>query len=308
MIFAALKAGYTRVANALSHSGARFKSSLAALFGRGTLDEAALERLEQLFYEADFGVALAGELTSKVRLSLQRQSNLTADELLAEIYRDLVAELERCSPQILWAAEGPTVVTLVGVNGNGKTTSAAKIAKRWRDAGKNVLLVAADTFRAAATEQLELWATELQLPIVKGSPRSDPSAVVFDALTAATHRGSDVVIIDTAGRLHTKIPLMQELEKLRRTCRKVLPHSPHETLLVLDANNGQNGIDQALTFHRYLPLTGLVVTKLDGRAKGGVVLQIQRQLAIPIKFIGVGETADDLQPFDAPSFCSALLS
>lgn len=306
MIFSALKAGYQKVANALGKTGSRFGTALKGLFARGTVDAETLEQLEQLFFEADFGVALAQELTDK--LKKRRAKALSVEELLTEVHNDLVAELQRYPSALRWANKGPTVVALVGVNGNGKTTSAAKLAKRWHDEGKGVLLAAADTYRAAAIEQLELWAERLAIPIVKGLPKSDPSAVVFDALSAGVARSSDVVIIDTAGRLHTKTPLMQELEKLKRTCAKVITGAPHETLLVLDANNGQNGIDQARTFHRYLPLTGLIVTKLDGRAKGGVVFQIQRELAIPIKFIGVGESPDDLQPFDAAAFCSALLA
>jgi fused signal recognition particle receptor len=309
MILSALKAGYSRVVQALSRSTSQLGLAISSLFGRGgTIDAAALDKLEQLFYEADFGVALAAELTEKVRLTLQQQPNLKPEDVLNIIHADLVKELSVCSPLINWAAEGPTVVAIVGVNGNGKTTSTAKLAKHWHDAGKKVLLAAADTYRAAAVEQLDLWAGQLDIDIVKGATRSDPSAVTFDALSAAKARSCDVVLVDTAGRLHTKTPLMQELEKLRRTCTKVIPSAPHETLLVLDANNGQNGIDQALAFHRYIPLTGLVITKLDGRAKGGIVLQIQRQLGIPVKFIGIGEGADDLQPFDAASYCSALLA
>jgi fused signal recognition particle receptor len=195
---------------------------------------------------------------------------------------------------------------IVGVNGNGKTTATAKLAKRFQDAGKTVMMAAADTFRAAAVEQLETWAHRLQLDIVKGSPKSDPAAVAFDALTAAKARGADVVIVDTAGRLHTKTPLMQELEKIRRTCQKVVPSSPHEVLLVLDATTGQNGVEQAQTFCKFVPITGLILTKIDGTAKGGVAINIQRQLGIPILFLGTGEGVEDLEPFEAGVFVKGL--
>lgn len=308
MIFNAIKAGYNRVASAFSRTGSLLGNAILNLF-RGQVDEESLEKLEQLFYEADLGVALAGELTEKVRMELRKNPKMSPEEILAFLQLDLAKELSKNNSQLRFAppGEGPTVMAIVGVNGNGKTTSVAKIAYRLAADGKKVLLAAADTFRAAAVDQLEIWADRLSIPIVKGAPNSDSSAVVFDALSAAKARGIDVVIIDTAGRLQTKIPLMQELEKLRRTCKKVCPDAPHETLLVIDANNGQNAIDQAVTFDKFIPLTGLIVTKLDGRAKGGIVVQIQRQLGIPVKFIGVGESAEDLQPFDAEAYSQALL-
>ncbi len=194
----------------------------------------------------------------------------------------------------------------MGVNGNGKTTSVAKLAKRYRDSGKKVLIAAADTFRAAAIEQLEIWASRIQTDLVKGAPKSDSAAVAYDALSAAIARNIDVVIIDTAGRLHTRNDLMQELEKIKRACHKVIPDSPHETLLVLDATIGQNAIDQAKIFHQYTPITGLILTKLDGTAKGGIIINIQNQLGIPVKFIGIGESLDDLEPFNAENFSNAL--
>lgn len=308
MIFKALKAGYSRVASALSRTGSLIGNSILSLF-KGKVDEDTLDKLEQIFYEADLGVALSTELTEKVRLALKSRPDMAPEEVLELIRSDIAKELGRSTGDLRFAlpGEGPTVIVIVGVNGNGKTTSVAKIAKRLKDDGKKVLIAAADTFRAAAIDQLEIWAEKLAIPIVKGAPKSDPSAVAFDALSAAKARDIDVVIIDTAGRLQTKVPLMQELEKLRRTCKKICPDAPHETLLVIDANNGQNGIDQALTFHKYIPLTGLILTKLDGRAKGGIVIQIQRQLGIPVKFIGVGEGAEDLQPLDPESYTSALL-
>ena len=202
----------------------------------------------------------------------------------------------------------PTVILIVGVNGNGKTTSVAKLAKLFKSQGKSVLLAATDTFRAAGMEQLETWGKKLEIDVVKGLPKSDPAAVAFDAITAAKARGVDVLLIDTAGRLHTKTHLMQELEKVRRTLGKVLPGSPHETWLVLDATTGQNAVDQAKIFHEFTPLTGLVLTKLDGSAKGGIVFHIHQVLHAPIRFVGVGEGEDDLLPFDPESFVNALFT
>jgi fused signal recognition particle receptor len=198
------------------------------------------------------------------------------------------------------------VMLIVGVNGSGKTTSLAKLAHLLHSAGKKVLIGAADTFRAAAIDQLELWAKRIGVDIVKHQSHSDPSAVAFDAISAAKARGAEAVLIDTAGRLHNKTDLMHELAKIRRVCDKVCPGAPHETLLVLDATTGQNAIDQANTFHQFTPLTGLILTKLDGTAKGGIVVAIQRQLGLPIKFIGTGEGIDDLQPFDPQQFVKAL--
>ncbi len=200
----------------------------------------------------------------------------------------------------------PLVILVVGVNGNGKTTTTAKLAHKFQTEGKKVLIGAADTFRAAATEQLEIWSERLKIDLVKGVAGSDPASVAFDAVSAGKSRGCDVVIIDTAGRLHTKAPLMEELKKVAKVIKKVIPDAPHETLLVLDATAGQNGIDQAHVFHSFVPLSGLVLTKLDGTAKGGIVFSIQKQLHTPVKFIGIGEGIEDLEPFDVNQFVSAL--
>ena len=308
MVLNFLKSGYQKVKNALAKTGSLLGSKIRALF-KGEINEETLEKLEKLFYEADLGVQTSMDLTSKVREIHKKKPELDAEGLLAEIRKEILHMLPHKPTQIaeIPKAEGPLVILIVGVNGNGKTTSVAKLAKKYKDAGSQVLVAAADTFRAAAIEQLETWASRLHVDIVKGNPKSDPAAVVFDAVTAGKARGMDVVIIDTAGRLHTKTHLMQELEKIRRSCRKVSPASPHETLLVLDATTGQNAIDQAKTFHQFTPITGLILTKLDGTAKGGIVISIQRQLGIPVKFIGVGEGLDDLEPFDSQSFVQTLL-
>src|SRR5207248_863200 len=201
---------------------------------------------------------------------------------------------------------GPTVVSIVGVNGTGKTTTAAKLARRIQAGGGTALLAACDTFRAAAIEQIKLWGERLKVPVIAGDYGADPAAVAHDAVVAAQARKADYLFVDTAGRLHTKHNLMQELQKLHRVMDKKLPGAPHETLLVLDASTGMNALNQAREFHKTVPLTGLVITILDGTSKGGMVVAIQEELGLPIKFIGLGEQADDLQPFDAKQFAEAL--
>lgn len=307
MVYQFLKTSFQKLKKALSKTGSLFGQKLKALFST-PLSEETLDQLEQLLYEADLGVKTAQELTKKIRVFHQQQPQATPEELTAEIRREIVAILNRQPHDIqsIPDNQGPLVILVVGVNGNGKTTSVAKLAKKFQDNGKKVLLAAADTFRAAAMEQLETWAHRLNIDIVKGIPKSDPASVVFDAVSAGKSREVDVVIIDTAGRLHTKTNLMQELEKIRRSCKKIYPDSPHETLLVLDATTGQNAIDQAKTFHQFTPITGLILTKLDGTAKGGIVVSIQQQLGMPVKFIGVGESIDDLEPFQPEAFVSAL--
>ena len=230
----------------------------------------------------------------------------SAYDLIQEMKREVEQSLSQISAEMIISQEAPTVVLVVGVNGNGKTTTVAKLAKRYQDAGKKVLIAAADTFRAAAIAQLEVWTDRIGCDLVKGAPNSDAAAVAFDAMTAAKSRGVDIVLIDTAGRLHTRKDLMQELEKIKRACNKVMPGSPHETLLVLDSTVGQNAIDQAKIFNDYTPISGLCLTKLDGTAKGGVIINIQKQLGIPVKFIGVGETLNDLEPFNSAHFAQAL--
>lgn len=308
MVFQFFKTSYSKVKAALSRARTLLSHKIHSLF-QGKIDEETLEQLEQLFYEADFGVQTSLELTNKIRSLHQTHPSFKAADYLMALEKDLVADLSRYSSAIKEKpAHLPLVILIVGVNGNGKTTTVAKLSYLFKQSRMKVLIAAADTFRAAAIEQLELWAERLGIDIVKGAPKSDPAAVAFDALQAAQARHSDVVIIDTAGRLHTKTPLMQELEKIKRSCHKAIPGSPHETLLVLDATTGQNAIDQAKHFHQFTPLTGIILTKLDGTAKGGIVLAIQRTLGLPIKFIGVGEQMEDLEPFDPQVFVSSLLS
>ena len=306
MIFKFLKASYEKVKNALIRGGSLLGSKLRALFS-GPISDETLEKLEKLFYESDLGVQMSLELTEKVKEIHSKNPKIDAEGIIDALRLEILKMLPPNSATLAKPAEGPLVVLIVGVNGNGKTTSIAKLAHRFNEEGEKVLVAAADTFRAAAIHQLEIWAERTKVEIVKGAPKSDPAAVAFDALTAARARNSDVVLIDTAGRLHTKTHLMQELEKIKRSCKKVIADAPHEVLLVLDATTGQNAVDQAKTFHSFTPITGLILTKLDGTAKGGIVLSIQKQLGIPVKFIGVGEGMEDLEPFDPESFTKALL-
>lgn len=306
MIFKFLKTSYEKISQALAKTGEAFGNKLRSLFSKG-IDESTLEGLEKLLYEADVGVQTAVDLTNHIRGLVRTKGNLTGDEILTALREQTLLMLAKEPPTINMSENGtPTVVLVVGVNGSGKTTSVAKLAKRFQEENKKPLVVAADTFRAAAVDQLNEWANRIGIDIVKGAPKSDPAAVSFDGLQAAKARGADVVLIDTAGRLQTKTDLMHELEKIRRICVKIIPEAPHETLLVLDATTGQNAIDQAHTFHKFTPLTGIILTKLDGTSKGGIIINIQRQLGLPVKFIGTGEGIDDLQPFSPEAFVNSL--
>lgn len=305
MVLKFLRSSYEKVKTALSKTRAAFGSKIRALFNK-KIDEETLDQLEQLFYEADLGIQASKELSEKVQKHYRKNPSLNTEQFLQLIEEELTSLLSHKPTQTTIISEGPLAILVVGVNGNGKTTTVAKLAKRYQESGKKVLIAAADTFRAAAIAQLEIWAERIGCDIVKGAPNSDSAAVAYDALMAARARGADVVIIDTAGRLHTRSDLMKELEKIKRACQKAIPSSPHETLLVLDATIGQNGIDQAKIFHEHTPLSGLCLTKLDGTAKGGIVVNIYKQLGIPVKFIGVGESLEDLEPFDAAHFVHAL--
>lgn len=270
------------------------------------IDEALYEALEELLIAADLGAPLAADFTNRAREEVMFGTVTRADQLRPLFRRFLAATLQP-SAQPLNLDQRPAVVLMLGVNGSGKTTTAAKLAAALKGAGKHVLLAAADTFRAAAIEQLQRWGERIDVEVIHQAAGSDPAAVVFDAVKAATARGADALIIDTAGRLHTKTNLMDELAKLRRVIERQLPGAPHESLMVLDAPTGQNGFAQARIFHEAVGLTGVVLTKLDGTAKGGIVVRIVRELGIPIKLIGVGERVEDLQPFDPEAFVDALV-
>lgn len=303
MVLQFFKSSYSKFKSALSRARSLFGDKIKSLF-QGKIDENTLEQLEQLLYEADFGVKTAMELTQKIRELHKANPSYKTSDYLAALRTHLVELLGKYPSGLIDVPPNqlPMVILIVGVNGNGKTTSVAKLSNLLKQNGKKVIVAAADTFRAAAIEQLEIWAQRLEIDIVKGTSKSDPAAVAFDAVQAAKARQCDVVLVDTAGRLHTKTPLMQELEKIKRSCQKASSSGPHETLLVLDATTGQNAIEQAKHFHKFTPLTGLILTKLDGTAKGGIIVAIQRELGLPIKFIGTGEQIDDLQPFDPQNF------
>lgn len=303
MPFQLFKSGFQKIQKALTRTREYFSSKLRNFFS-GPIDVEKLDELEQILYEADLGVVLAGELTEKVRVRLRKNPKLTSEELLSGLKEDLLTLFPSTIEEEI--THSPHVFLIVGVNGNGKTTTCAKLGKHFQNQGLSLIFGAADTFRAAATEQLDLWATRLNIDIVKGQPKSDPSAVAFDTVQAAVSRGKKIALIDTAGRLQTKTNLMQELEKIRRSCNKALPGSPHTTYLVLDATIGQNAIDQAKVFTQFTPVDGLILTKLDGTAKGGIILSIQQNLKIPVKYIGIGEGMDDLEPFKAQDFINSL--
>lgn len=279
-----------------------FGKKIRDLFSKGANEE-TIEALEALFYEADLGGTASSELAEFARKLSKK--NTSSEDILKGIKEELLNQLLNL-PSFEQNVGTPHVILIVGVNGNGKTTTTAKLAYHYKKQGKKVLIAAADTFRAAATEQLEKWAKSVDCDLVKGLPGSDPAAVVFDAIAAAKSRGHDIVLIDTAGRLHTKTDLMKELEKIKRVCGKAHPGSPHETLLVLDATIGQNGIDQAHIFHKFTPLSGLILTKLDGTAKGGAAIAIQKKLQLPIKYVGTGETLEAFDSFDPQSFVEDL--
>ena len=271
------------------------------------IDKHAIDGLEEGLLGADVGAELTMSLIERIE-SRVRDEKISKMDRLTEVLREetrlLIPRREAQTIDVTRAK--PFVILIVGVNGAGKTTTIAKLAQRWTSEGKKVILGAADTFRAAAIEQLELWAQRVGVDIVKHKAGSDPGAVAHDTITAARSRGADVVLIDTAGRLHNKSHLMQELSKIRRVVEKELPGAPHETLLIIDGTTGQNGVNQAAVFLDAAKITGMVVTKLDGTAKGGVILSIMRQFDIPVKFIGVGEGADDLIPFDPAAYVDTL--
>ena len=269
------------------------------------LDPATLEELEEILIRADLGVETAEAFVEAVR-EQARRGRLTGGDVRETLGVKLREALKGAAASLALEAH-PTVLLVLGVNGSGKTTTCGKLAGQLKASGSAVLLAAADTFRAAAIEQLERWGQRVGVDVVKQGPGADPSAVAFDAVKAAQARGTDVLIVDTAGRLHTKSNLMSELSKVKRVIGRQLPGAPHETLLVLDATTGQNGIAQARLFHEALTLTGLVLTKLDGTAKGGIVVRIARELALPIKLVGTGERPEDLAPFDPEAFVAALV-
>lgn len=275
--------------------------------GRKEIDADLLEELEYALITSDIGVRTATEILETVRQRVERHLASDASEVKTLIKQHLLEVLEATERPWTPAAAPPKVFMIVGVNGAGKTTSIGKLTSHFKNEGKQVLLCAADTFRAAAIDQLEIWAQRNGVEMIRQQQGSDPSAVLFDSLQAAKARNVDIVIVDTAGRLHTKENLMAELEKMRRTAQRVIPDAPHEVLLVLDATTGQNGLEQARKFTEATGVTGIVLTKLDGTAKGGIVFRVQQELGVPVKLVGLGEGPDDLAPFEPAAFVDALL-
>jgi fused signal recognition particle receptor len=275
----------------------------------GPVEPARLDHLEEALISSDAGVELSMQIADELREKVRSGAITTAEELLPAVRQRLLTRLHQAEAEHPPTRPDtpPRVTLVVGVNGTGKTTTVAKIAKRRREAGSTVLLAAADTFRAAAVEQLQIWADRVNVPMVHQHEGADPAAVVFDALAAAKARGIDEVLIDTAGRLHTRTNLMKELEKVIKVADREVQGAPHEVLLVLDATTGSNGIEQAQRFGATAGVDGVVLTKLDGTAKGGVVLAIADTLGVPVRWVGVGESADDLLPFDAEEFVDSLL-
>ena len=278
---------------------------------KSTVDDEFLERLEEILIGGDVGVAATGSIIEAIRQRVKAERYADAPELMALLKDEIRKQFAgngaaAATPSLTPDGIRPYVLIVVGINGVGKTTTIGKLAHAYVAAGKKVVIGAADTFRAAANEQLDVWARRAGAVVISQGPGADPAAVAFDAVSAAAARGADVVIIDTAGRLHTKVNLMEELKKIRRVVEKAMPGAPHDVFLVIDASTGQNGLRQAELFAASAGVTGLVLTKLDGTAKGGIVLAISREMNIPVRFSGVGEGIDDLQPFDRAAFVEAL--
>lgn len=298
-LFKKFKDGFAKTVAAIS-------AKTSGLFGGRAIDASSLETLEEALYTADFGVATTEEILVEIKDAYKKDKELRGQQAAAigsAVLRRVLAGSER---ELTPVASSPTVIVMIGVNGSGKTTTSAKLAWLLQQDGKSVMLAACDTFRAAAVEQLKAWATRLELPIVASHTGADAAAVAFDAWQAAKARGCDYLIVDTAGRLHTKSHLMEELAKIRRVLAKNDPTAPHHSWLVVDGSLGTNSIEQARVFHKNFGLTGLVVTKLDGTSRGGAIVGIWRELKLPIYFLGLGEQPEDLQPFNVENYAKAV--
>ena len=298
--FSKLKEGLTKTRKSLTEKIEK------VIIGYADIDDDLLDDLEDALIQADVGVKTSLQLMDDVRRGIKKKEINTPEDLKPFLIKRITEMLNEGSDETCMAQSGPTVILVIGVNGVGKTTTIGKLGRYYQQQGKSVMLAAADTFRAAAIDQLEIWGQRANVPVIKHEEGSDPAAVVFDAVKSAIARKIDVLIIDTAGRLHNKANLMTELNKIQRVIKREIADAPHETLLVLDATTGQNAISQAELFTKSAPISGLVLTKLDGTAKGGVVIGLKAELAMPVKWIGVGEGMDDLRPFVANDFASAL--
>jgi fused signal recognition particle receptor len=283
-----------------------FKKVTQLFTGRTRLDESLYDELEETLIQSDVGFETSMKLVETLRTRVRKDRLGTAEQAKDALTEEIATILASGNGALNWAADAPTLILVIGVNGTGKTTSVAKMAQYFQERGNRVLLAAADTFRAAAIDQLQVWADRLQIDLVRHREGADPAAVVFDAVQAARARGADLVIADTAGRLHTKANLMEELKKIDRVAQRALGRPPDEVLLVLDATIGQNAVSQARTFAQAMPISGVVLTKMDGTARGGVVISIRDELQIPIKFVGTGEKASDFAAFDPREFADAM--
>jgi fused signal recognition particle receptor len=298
---------FDKLKEKLTKTRQAFVEKVEQIFTGRKIDEAALEELEETLIMSDVGTKAASEIMSGLREKIKKAEAADVDTVKELLKKEMITLLGSPSPLTISSTK-PFVILAIGVNGVGKTTTIGKLASRFRSQGLSVLLAAGDTFRAAAIEQLEIWAKRADTQFVKHQQGSDPAAVAFDAIMAAKSRNIDVVIIDTAGRLHTKINLMEELKKVKRSIQKAMPEAPQETLLVVDATTGQNALRQAEYFKEAVDVTGIVLTKLDGTAKGGIIFAINKTLGIPVKLIGVGEGIEDLRDFDPEEFVKALFS
>ena len=297
---------FKKFKDGLAKTVAAIAETTRGVFGGRTIDASSLETLEEALYTADFGVATTEEILGEIKDAYKKDKDLRGQQAAAIGSAVLRRVLAGSEGELKPAATGPTVIVMIGVNGSGKTTSSAKLAWLLKQDGKSVMLAACDTFRAAAVEQLKAWATRLELPIIASHTGADAAAVAFDAWKAAKARGCDYLIVDTAGRLHTKTHLMEELAKIRRVLQKNDPTAPHHSWLVVDGSLGTNSIEQAKVFHKSFGLTGLIVTKLDGTSRGGAIAGIWRELKLPIYFLGLGEQPEDLQPFSAENYAKAV--
>ncbi len=302
------KQSFFKLQTGLTKTRSKFLQSLDGVFlGKRQIDDQMLGRLEEMLVRADIGVKTAYTILEGLSERVKRREVDNPEALVRHIkegIREILVRVE--SPLRVGYGSEPFVVMVVGVNGSGKTTTIAKIAARHVDAGRKVLLAAGDTFRAAAVDQLEIWAERIGCPVVKGKDKADPSSVAYEAMERALKDNMELVLVDTAGRLHTRVPLVEELKKVKRTLAKKIPGAPHETLLVIDSSMGQNAILQAKTFNEAIPVTGIALTKLDGTAKGGVIVGISNELGFPVRYVGVGEKRDDLRDFNATEFVDAL--
>ncbi len=307
---ALFKTAFNKLKQGLAKTRSGLVSGLRSVLGGRALSAELLSELEAKLIQADVGVATAAKLTQELSDAWKAGKVSQGEQALDYLKQRLAADWPDHDRRLRYAPDGggPTVILIAGVNGAGKTTSIAKIAKSLRDENKSIVLAACDTFRAAAVEQLEIWSGRLGVEVVKGQQGGDPAAVAFDACEAAVARGADVLIVDTAGRLHTQDSLMRQLTKIKNVCAKKIPGAPHEVILVLDATVGQNAITQAKVFAEAIDVTGIFLAKLDGTARGGIVVAIRDQLGIPVKFIGVGETPDDVEPFEPGRFIEALFA